>query len=79
MKQNPSFTQDDARIAFDVLMRIAEDCSDRQSDIASGGEHGRIDDYIVLGKIGRQMEDTAYLIYDSIVMPGGVPENGRPI
>ena len=79
MKQNPSFTQDDARIAFDVLMRIAEDCSDRATDIALGGEHGRIDDYILLSKSEKQMEDAAYRIYDSIVMPGGVPENGRPI
>ncbi len=76
MKQNPQFTKDDARIAFDVLMRIAEDCSDRQSDIASGGHHDRIDDYITFGKIGRQMEETAYLIYDSIVMKGGEPEHG---
>ena len=76
MKQNPSFTKDDARIAYDVLMRIAEDCSERQTDIASGREHSHIDDYFVFGKIGRQMEDTAFLIYDSIVMQGGEPDHG---
>lgn len=79
MKQNPSFTKDDARLAYDVLMRIAEDCSERQTDIALGGEHGRIDDYITFGKIGKQMEETAFLIYDSIVMKGGEVAFGKSI